>query len=218
MLNKIENISTNTDFSRSSAKNTSGIDSIYSHSQRLNFNDSLTFSSAFVLLSKIHWKLRKFKLEHNHLVHIEFSADEIIFSSAIDIFDPEELNYGKYQISRSITSEEISENWCAEIFFNTLNKQLPGNGKPVNFPICKQFLKNILEHANYSRAEFWDSNVYEEILADLKTSLQNELSEIHIQVLMFIEMITGNSIIPADYQNHSNNHELKIINIFRLNE
>lgn len=218
MLNKIENISTNTDFARSSAKNTSGIDSIYSHSHKLNFNDSLTFSSAFVLLSKIHWKLRKFKLEHNRLVHIEFSADEIIFSSTIDISDPEAINYGRYQITSLISFEDIAENWCAEIFFNTINKQSAGNSRPVSFPICKQFLKNILERAAYSRTDFWDNTIYEEILGGLKTSLHNELSEIHIQVLMFIEMITGNSIIPADYQNQSNNQELKIINIFRLNE
>lgn|GEM_PF-2774072 len=218
MLNKIENISTNTDFTRSPAKNTAAMESVYSNSRKFNFNDSFTFSSAFVLLSKINWKLRKFKLEHNRIVHIEFSAYGIIFSTTIDISDQEDLYKANYILS-SLNEETGSfENLFVQILFSVADNPDVEGIIPLDFPACYDLLHRVKDKARYSQSEFWQSNLYEDFLSIKKSSIYEELSLLHHQVLVFIEMLTGNSLLPLAHYESNPKQEMQIKNIFKLNE
>ena len=216
MLKKIENIASTAEF-KNNSRFINGLHSLPGISGgKANISDSLSFSSAFRYLSQLKWNLRSLEHNDNDDFLLEFSIDNYIFQTKVNIHDCHSSNISykiinddainssnhKYQI---LLSFEFDPEVYAEIVLASKTEYL-------NWLYKKLASYDSIILKNSSSPEVNDF-----FIDEAKNYLRYEISLIHRNLIFFIEKVTGEIISQQLKLTVYNSDDENLIRIHQIN-
>lgn len=214
MLNKIENISLNSE-RKETFKLLSGDTSSISLHKKLNPLDSVTFSSALIFLSQLKWKLKSFRHNNSGQIHIEFLIGDFTFKCLLEF----PTAYSK-QINYTISNQELTDinrlNHTIQIAFDYdqfVNTPMEGSIK-LNFILL--LFERVLSTEHIVNLHNLDTYYMERLTEDINNGLKEELNQIHKRLISFLEKLTGEEFtqqFDAEEKSEAKNKSIKILSI-----
>ncbi|WP_337865657.1 hypothetical protein [Ignavibacterium sp.] len=185
MLNKIENITLNPN-SRNEVKSSKKDLPINHLTKKENFSDTITFSAALLFLSQLKWRLKKVNHISQDELEIEIIADEISYSTIINIKDPAIKNIIiKMQNEFPFKHNKMFYTVTAE--FNYQKFDLSEEEKSYE-PVNKLFYR--IPSYEYEGEKEISSTFYYELIEGNDTNLIKTLSSVYHNMVLFSDKLT----------------------------
>jgi len=186
MLNKIDNISAGSEFSKSTKPAGPGINAASVNSRRADVHDSVNISPALLFLNQVNWRLKEFKHSGNEKLYLNFIVSNIEFFTKIDLVNltkAESLNY-------NLLKEENTINSRVKIYTDISSglKEIRYDMEPylINFSALNVFFRRVMEMKIYRELTRGDSYIFNDLLNGITNGIQNEFEQLNNQVFVFI--------------------------------
>lgn len=190
MLERISNISLDTDFKKSKKGRYSQFKGeLYSHSS-FDVNDSISFSSASKYLSKAGWLLKEFKQTTGDKVIVEFNYNSYCFEVSLDLERINNIETVIYSIHKDETFISFAKPILASF-------KISIGGFDGDYPMQKELRG--LDHL-FQRFETLELNnelnlynyeLIDTLLEGFYTSLQSDFTYLNIVLFNFLEKQTN---------------------------
>ena len=191
MLDKINNINSSGDFSRSAKPKTFNavIGSIYNRGT--NSHDSADISPAFKYLRQTQWRLRDFQHSADEKIFLDFIVSTIEFQTTIDLINFNGLTSLNYHLAKDgiigISKKKIAIDLTSAL--NLINYgQQP---ELIKFTGLNIFFNRAFEQRIYKNLTRDDQYFFDELLEGIIENMSDEFLQLNNQILIFIERLTG---------------------------
>lgn len=183
MLNKISNITTSSDFSKSNSR--LGLDfnkQVNLQNNHIVQNDSVNLSPAYQFLKKLNWKLKLVKCIAGKKYYCTFVIENFEFASEIEILPSGSLEFINYDVSK--------ENWRYKLLMSLQVKV----EDLKNLKVDSNFLKSI--NTLFERLSLLkinkeisrkDSSSLDDLMDGLLNNLIKDFNFINLNLISFIE-------------------------------
>ncbi len=194
MLDKINNISAGSDFTK--AVHTSSFGSILSSSytHKVDAHDFADISPAFKFLNSINWKLKEFKHVENEKLFLGFIISDIEFHTAISLVNFEKIDMLGFNISK----ENKEGNKSAKIITD-LSVKVDGinyNREPslINFSAFNVFFQRIFDLNVYREITREDKYLMDMLLEGIFFGIKEEFHHLNNLIFIFVDKLTGQRV------------------------
>ncbi|MDP4117080.1 MAG: hypothetical protein Q8903_13165 [Bacteroidota bacterium] len=184
MLNKISNITTSSDYSKSSSKLSLDYNRQNNvHNLNIVHNDSVNLSPAYQVLKKLNWKLKLVKNTAGKQYRCTFVIGDFEFNSYIEVLPSGSIEYINYDI--------LKENWILKILVS-LQVKLE---EYKEIRIDNNFLKSM--NTLFNRLSLLkidneitrkDSSALDDLMDGILNGLIRDFNFINVNLISFLEV------------------------------
>ena len=194
ILEKINNISTKSDYSQ--AVRTSNFGTILSstYTRKVDPHDSVDISPAFKFLNSVNWKLNEFKHIVDEKLFLGFTLSDIEFHTIIDLVNFENLdalNYNVIKISKNNNPPgKIITDLSVKIEqINYFKDPVLINFSALNILFQRIFKLNIYREILREEKYFFD-----DLLEGIYSGIEEEFIYLNNHVLIFLDKLMGQRV------------------------
>lgn len=186
MLNKIDNISAGSEFSKSTRPAGSGINAASAYNRRADVHDSMNISPALQFLNQVNWKLKEFKNINNEKISLDFIISNIEFITTIDLVSLNKLEMLDYNLLKEEKSISSNDKIYSQI--SSRIEEIRYNIEPslINFSALNVFFSRAMEMRIYRDLAEGDSYIFNDLLNGITYGIRNEFEQLNNQVFIFI--------------------------------
>ena len=191
MLDKINNINSSGDFSRSAKPKTFNgvIGSIYNRG--MNSHDSADISPAFKYLQQTQWRLRDFQYSADERIFLHFIVSTIEFQTTIDLTNFNGLTSLNYHLAKDgiigISKKKMAVDLTSVLKLINYAQQ----PELISFTGLNIFFNRAFEQRIYKNLTRDDQYFFDELLMGIIENMSDEFLQLNNQILIFIERLTG---------------------------
>ncbi len=189
MLNKIDNISAGSEYSKSAKPAGFGINAASAYNRRADVHDSVNISPAFQFLNQVNWKLKELKHSANEKLFLNFIISNIEFKTTIDLANLKILNSLDYNLMKEANYEgsflKIYSDLSAAV------SEINYNEEPalINFSSMNVFFNRVIDLRIYREINRSDPYVIEDLLSGISYGIKNEFEQLNNQVFIFLDKL-----------------------------
>lgn len=203
MLNKIENITLNPN-SRNEVKSSKKDLPVNHLVRKENFSDTITFSAALLFLSQLKWRLKKISHISQDELEIEIIADDISYSTIINIKNPTVSNI-VIKLQNEFPFKHNKSFYTVNVEFNYQKFDLTEEEKSYE-PVNKLFYR--IPSYEYEGEKEVSSTFYYELIEGNEMNLIKTLSFVYFNMVLFSDKLTEKN--NASVLNSTENSEPRI--------
>ncbi|MFZ6031806.1 MAG: hypothetical protein ACOYVE_00715 [Melioribacter sp.] len=211
MLERIVNISPNTDYKKSNGNHKfNRKNNPYAFSSITN-NDSVSISPATALLSSYGWKLNSFN-SGDDKIEISFEYEDFLFVASLELIELSKYQHINYRVSKSVN------NYSAEVTI-TIGVSAPVaeenriNDSSRKMDKLKAFFEHIRE-VTLSKPNFiTDILTLDTLYADYKNELKEEFFYLNHCLMKFLETYLSKKIDITNIEGVEHDFKIKSIQI-----
>ncbi len=217
MLNKIDNISAGSEYSKSARPSGFGINAASAYNRRADIHDSVNISPALQFLNQVNWRLKEFKHSANEKLFLDFIVSSIEFRTTIDLVNINLLGSLDYNLikegSPAVSTSKIYSDLSSaigEINYDTVPVL-------INFSALNVFFGRVFDMHIYRELTRSDSYIFEELLNGIGNGIRNEFDQLNSQVFIFLDKLINikkesRSSGEADFDKVITIKSVKVIN------
>lgn len=190
MLERIGNISSETDFNKSKRRKFSSYKGNMYANTSFDINDSYSFSPASKYLSRANWLLKEYHQSKEGKIIVEFSYYEFYFEVSLDVETLSTINSLVYKISKDGVQNSQEKNISATF-------KVSIGESPQNLPLQKElrgleqlFVRFATLNLN-NELNIYNYELIDTLLEGMYSLLQNDFEYLNNTLLQFIEKQTN---------------------------
>ena len=210
MLNKIENISSGSEFSKASRPMgfSGGIASAYV--RQTYAHDSVNISPALQFLNLVRWKLKEFKHIAKEKLFLDFVLSDIEFQTTIDLISIESADDLNYHVIKEGNQLNYNGKIISDISVNIDNTEYGKDLELINLSALNVFFQRIFNQKNFNELNQNDQYLIEEIINGISAGIEEEFEYLNNQLFIFLEKLEG---IRIDKKDIRKLNKSKIVNV-----
>ena len=189
MLNKIDNISAGSEYSKSSRPAGFSINAASAYNRRSDIHDSANISPALQFLNQVNWKLKELKHSANEKLFLDFIVSSIEFRTTINLININLLT----ELDYNLIKEENGAGSFPKIYseLSTAIGEINFNTEPVliNFSALNVFFRRVINAGINRELTRGDSYIIEELLDGITNGMKNEFHQLNNQVFIFLDKL-----------------------------
>ncbi len=198
MLEKINNISTKSDYSQAGHASNFGNFLNSANTRKVYPHDSADISPAFKFLNSVRWKLNEFKYITDEKLFLGFILSQIEFHTVIDLVNFEKLNVLNYKVIKENKEDNSLRKIITDLSvkidgINYFEESVLINFSALNIFFQRVFYLNINREISRDEKYFFD-----ELLEGIFYGIQEEFIRLNSHILIFLDKLTGQRVVKKD--------------------
>ena len=189
MLNKIDNISAGSEYSKSTKPAGFGINAASAYNRRADVHDSVNISPALQFLNQVNWRLKEFKRIANEKLILNFIISNIEFRTTIDLENINLLN----MLDFNLIKEENAAGSFPKIYIDlsSVIGEINYNSEPalINFSSMNVFFRRVVDLETKRELNRSDSYIFEELVNGISNGINNEFEQLNNQIFIFLDKL-----------------------------
>ena len=217
MLNKINNISAGSEYSKSSRQAAFNGSIAAGYSRRADMYDSVDISPALQFLNNVKWRLKEFKHSANEKLFLDFIISDIEFQTTLDLVNITSLT----ELNYNLIKNENSEIQSGKIFTDLASKlgEIRYDKQPelINFSATNVFFSRVLDLRIYRELNSADAYVINELVRGITNGIKNEFDLLNNQIFIFLDKLINVKVeshnkAMADFNEAITIKSIKVLN------
>ena len=191
MLNKIDNISPGSEYSKASrpAGFTGGIATAYVHQSYIH--DSANISPALQFLNLVRWRLKEFKHIAKEKLFLDFILSDIEFQTTIDLVSIERADDQNYHIIKEGNESNYNSKIISDISVKIENIQYDKEPVLMNLSATNVFFQRMFNQRIYRELTPNDKYIIDELVSGISTGMKEEFECLNNLLFIFLEKLEG---------------------------
>lgn len=213
MLERIGNISFETDFNKSKPRRYSSYKGNLYADASFDINDSISFSPASKYLSRANWLLKEYHQSNEGKIIVEFNYDGFCFEVSLDMETLGTINSLVYKISKdevqNLLEKRVSATFKISIGESSQKSPIQKELKGLEQLFVRFSTLNLNNELNIYNYELIDT-----LLEGMYSLLQNDFEYLNSTLLQFIEKQTNRKVgsLISKFHNASTKISLQKLN------
>jgi hypothetical protein len=194
MLEKINNISTKSDYSK--AVRTSNFGAILgsTYTRKVDSHDSVDISPAFKFMNSVNWKLKEFKHVVDEKLLLGFILSEIEFHTTIDLVNLEKISLINYSVIKENKKDNPSRKIITDLSVKVNRINYSQDPVLINFSSLNVFFQRIFNLNIYREISREEKYFFDDLLEGIFFGIQEEFIHLNSHVLIFLDKLTGQRV------------------------
>jgi hypothetical protein len=191
MLNKIDNISPGTEYSKAGRPSgfAGGITSAYVRQSYIH--DSVNISPAVQFLNLVHWRLKEFKHVAKEKLFLDFILSDIEFQTTIDLVSVERADELNYHIIKDGNETYFNNKIISDMAVKIENIEYGREPVSLNLSALNVLFQRIFIQRVYRELTPNDNYILDELFNGISTSIKEEFEYLNNQLFIFLEKLEG---------------------------
>lgn len=198
MLEKISNISSGSEYSKSVKTKTFGNALGAAYNKKVDSHDSVNISPALQYLNQINWRLKELKHGTDEKIFIDYIISDIEFQTTIELPNISALS----SLAFKVIKDRNGNNWKSRTVIDIVSRldDIAYNESPslINFSALNIFFQRIFDMNIYRELSSEDEFLINELVSDLKYGMKNEFEHMNGYLFTFIDKLTGMQMRKGD--------------------
>jgi len=198
MLEKINNISTKSDYSHGGHGSNFGTFLGSAYTRKVVQHDSADISPAFKFLNSVRWKLKEFRYITGEKLFLGFILSDIEFNTVIDLLNFEGINVLNYNVIKEIKEGNPNKKIIADLSVKVENINYFEEPVLINFSALNIFFQRVFNldiNREISREEKY---FFDELLEGIFYGIQEEFILLNSHILIFLDKLSGQRITKRE--------------------
>lgn len=215
MLNKIDNISPGSEYSKASRPSgfTGNLASAYVRQSYVH--DSVNISPALQFLNLVRWRLKEFKHIAKEKLFLDFMLSDIEFQTTIDLVTIERANDLSYHIIKEGNETNYNSKIISDMLVKIENIQYDKEPELINLSALNVFFQRVFNQRIYRELTQSDKYIIDELVNGISTGMKDEFEYLNNQLFIFLEKLEGIRVDKKD-RKEINQNEIITVNSIRL--
>lgn len=198
MLNKIDNISPGSEYSKASRPSgfAGGIASAYVRQSYVH--DSVDISPALQFLNVVRWRLKAFKHVAKEKLFLDFILSDIEFQTTIDLVSIERADELNYHIIKEGNESNFNNKIISDLSVKIENIQYDNEPVLKNLSALNVFFQRVFIQRIYRELTPNDKYIIDEMVSGISTGMKDEFEYLNNQLFIFLEKLEGIKIDKRD--------------------
>jgi hypothetical protein len=190
MLNKIDNISPGSEYSKASRPVGSSGSLASAYVRQSYVHDSVNISPALQYLNQVRWRLKEFKHVAKEKLFLDFILSDIEFQTTIDLDIVERADYLSYHITKLGNETNLNNKIISDLSVKIENIQYD-DALLLNLSALNVFYQRIFNQRIYRELTQNDKYVIDELVNGISDGMQDEFEHLNNQLFIFLEKLEG---------------------------
>lgn len=218
MLEKINSISTKSDYSQAVRTSNFGTILSSSYTRKVDPHDSVDISPAFKFLNSVNWKLIEFKHLVDEKLFLGFILSSIEFHMVIDLVNFQKINSFNYKVIKENKRDNPHKKIITDLSVKV--SQINYSAEPVliNFSALNVFFQRAFGLNIFREISREEKYFFDDLLDGVFNGIREEFMSLNSHVLIFLDKLTGQRIgkkevSPKEYGEIVVIKKFKVINV-----
>jgi hypothetical protein len=215
MLNKIDNISPGSEYSKANKPSgfSGNLAAGYVHQSYVH--DSVNISPALQYLNLVGWKLKEFKHIAKEKLFLDFILSDIEFQTTIDLVSIEKADALYYHVIKEDSEHYYKSKIISDLAVRIDNIQYDEEPTLINLSALNVFFQRIFKQRIYRELTQNDKYILDELVSGISSGIKEEFEYLNNQLFIFLEKLEGIKIDNKE-PNSSDTNEIVTIKSIRL--
>jgi hypothetical protein len=191
MLNKIDNISPGSEFSKASRPIGFSGNFATAYVRQSYIHDSVNISPALQFLNLVRWKLKEFKHIAKEKLFLDFILSDIEFQTTIDLVGIERADDLNYHIIKEGSQSDYNNKIVSDFSIKIENIRYDNEQELINLSALNVFFQRIFGQRNYNELTENDQFILNELLRGISAGIEEEFEYLNNQLFVFLEKLEG---------------------------
>ncbi len=191
MLEKINNISAGSDFTK--AVRSSNIGSVLSsaYTRKVDAHDSVDISPAFKFLNSVNWKLKEFKHIVNEKLYLAFILSGVEFRTVIDLVNFEKLSLLNYTVLKETKKGKSAFRMTTDLSVRIERPDYEAGPVLINFSALNVFFQRAFGLNMFREITREEKYLFDDLLQGISFGIKEEFLRLNNHILIFMDKLTG---------------------------
>lgn len=216
MLEKIVDISFNTNFARKKHSRSFYGGKKGAENYKIDNGDPISFSPAFQFIARTNLKIKDIDKISEEKLLLKFAIEEFLFHTTVDVENIKHAKNLSYKIESDFTESEQRKLIHALIRLK-LGKLSPPKTHIVYPQTLKQFFLRLDKYQGEFDINLFDRESLDYLMEDLEADLEEEMVTISHIILNFIDKLNSSNILEVLSHSEFLNHQLILQSVKKVN-
>jgi hypothetical protein len=217
MLNKIDNISPGSEYSKASRPLGFSANLASAYVRQSFIHDSVNISPALQFLNLVHWRLKEFKHIAKEKLFLNFILSDIEFQTTIDLVSIEGADDINYHIIKEGKESDFNNNIVSNLSVKIQNVQYDKEEVLINLSALNVFFQRFFNQRIYRELTQSDKYIIDELMSGISTGVNEELKYVNNHLFIFLEKLEDIRIDKKDRKNINQSEIVTVKSIKILN-
>lgn len=218
MLEKINNISAGSDFTKAVRSSNFGTVLSSTYTRKADAHDSVDISPAFKFLNSVNWKLKEFKHIANEKLFLGFVLSDIEFRTAIDLVNFEKISMFNYNVLKETKKDKTARRIIADLSVRIDSVDYEAEPALINFSALNVFFQRVFDLNIYREITREEKYLFDDLLDGILYGIKDEFIHLNNHVLIFLDKLNGQrvnkkEILKKDYGETVVIKKFKVLNV-----
>jgi DNA primase large subunit len=210
MLNKIDNISPGSEYSKASRPSGSSGSLASAYVRQSYVHDSVNISPALQFLNQVRWRLKEFKHVAKEKLFLDFILSDIEFQTTIDLDSIERADYLSYHITKQGNETNLNSKIISDLSVKIENIHYDEGALLLNLSALNVFYQRIFKQRIYRELTQNDKYVIDELVNGISAGMQDEFEHLNNQLFIFLDKLEG---IRVDKKGRKDFNQTEIVTV-----